>query len=284
MSMKRIFFSLVSLLLSITLMRAQSPWFNVKESGDHIWLIDDHGAANIWLVEGNDSALIIDTGMGSADLLAQVRKLTGKPLIVVNTHGHPDHVGADYQFQTVYIHPADLKMAASINTPERRESAAKNMLKGQSPADNEKYNGVQYETKFIPVEENYIFDLGGRKLKVIETPGHTPGGISLLDEENKILFTGDNNNTLVWLFLRECKPLHLYLETLEKQAAMMSSFSTMYPGHGGPVASDFILDQIKCVKGILDKSLEAKPYESFAGNAMVSTFGRSSVTFNPANL
>jgi glyoxylase-like metal-dependent hydrolase (beta-lactamase superfamily II) len=282
--MKRIFVSLVLLLLSFPIMRAQSPWFNVKESGKQIWQIDDHGAANIWLIEGNDSALIIDAGMGSADLVAQVRKLTVKPLIVVNTHGHPDHVGADYQFRTVYIHPADLKMAESLNTPERRESAAKNMLKGQSPTENEKYKGIQYDTRFIPVKENYIFDLGGRKLKVIETPGHTPGGISLLDEKNKLLFTGDNNNTLVWLFLPECKPLHVYLETLEKQAGMIGSFTTIFPGHGGPVASDFILDQIKCVKGILDKSLEAKPYESFAGKAMISTFGRSSVTFNPANL
>jgi hypothetical protein len=48
--------------------------------------------------------------------------------------------------------------------------------------------------------------------------------------------------------------------------------------------ADFIEDQIVCVKGILDGTLERKPYQSFAGNAMISTAGKASVAFNPENL
>ena len=67
-------------------------------------------------------------------------------------------------------------------------------------------------------------------------------------------------------------------------ADLLREFTTLLPGHGAPMTSDFILDQVKCIKGILDKSLEAKPYQSFAGNSMISTFGKASVAFNPANL
>jgi glyoxylase-like metal-dependent hydrolase (beta-lactamase superfamily II) len=118
----------------------------------------------------------------------------------------------------------------------------------------------------------------------METPGHTPGGICFLDMENKLFFSGDNNNGLVWLFLQNCKPLHEYLVTLEKQASLLNEFTTLLPGHGPEMSSDFVKDQVACVKGILDKSLERKPYQSFAGNAMIATFGKASVAFNPDNL
>jgi hypothetical protein len=78
--------------------------------------------------------------------------------------------------------------------------------------------------------------------------------------------------------------LHEYLTTLEKQAKRISEFTTIFPGHGTPLPSDFINDQIACVKGILDNTLERKPYKSFAGNAMVAVYSRASVAFNPANL
>ena len=55
--------------------------------------------------------------------------------------------------------------------------------------------------EMLPLKDRQVFDLGGRKLEVIATPGHTPGEIVLLDAANRIVFTGDNDNSLVWLFL-----------------------------------------------------------------------------------
>lgn len=261
-----------------------SSWFTVKEAGPKVWVISDHGSDNMYLIEGADSSLLVDTGLGVADLVSYVKKLTSKPLIVVNTHGHPDHAGSNYQFRKVYIHPADSSAARACNLPEARENASKNMTGGNAPSKEEIYTGKPYRTKLISVEDGYMFRLGGRTLRVIGAPGHTPGEICLLDVENKLLFTGDNNNTLVWLFLGNCRPLHEYLATLEKEVKIMDGFTTIFPGHGTPLPSDFIKDQIACVKGILDGSLERKPYQSFAGNAMVAVSGRASVAFNPANL
>lgn len=264
--------------------QTRTPWFTIKELGPGVRVISDHGADNIYLIEGTDSALLVDTGLGSADLAAYVKKLTSRPLITVISHGHPDHAGSDYQFREVYIHPTDSAAARQFNLAEARLSSAKNMQQGNTPADNELFNGKPFNTRMIPVSEGHLFSLGGRTIKVIEAPGHTAGEICLLDIENKLLFTGDNNNVLVWLFLGNCKPLHEYLATLEKQAKIISQFTTIYPGHGTPLPADFINDQIACVKGILDNSLERKPYKSFAGNAMVAVYGRASVAFNPDNL
>lgn len=262
----------------------QAPWFTSKEVGPKIWQISDHGSDNIYLIEGKKSAMLVDNGLGTADLSSYIKTLTSKPLIVVITHGHPDHAGADYQFPEVYIHPADADAAKSMNNPQARAGSAKMMQGANKPAENQIYKGQEYDTKLLPVKEGQVFNLGGRKMEIIETPGHTPGGICILDVRNKILFTGDNNNVLVWLFLQNCKPLHEYLATLEKQKSRISEFTTLMPGHGEPIPSDFINDQISCVKGILDGTLERKEYKSFAGNALISTYGKASVTFNPDNL
>lgn len=285
--MKRYPFLFIFLIInSFIIISGQNPssWFTVKEALPKVWVISDHGSDNMYLIEGIDSALLVDTGLGVADLVSYVKKLTSKPLIVVNTHGHPDHAGSNYQFRKVYIHSADSSAARGCNLPEARENASKNMTGGNAPSKEEIYTGKLFITKLVSVKDGYMFRLGGRTLKVIGAPGHTPGEICLLDVENKLLFTGDNNNTLVWLFLGNCRPLHEYLATLEKEVKKMDGFTTIFPGHGTPLPSDFIKDQIACVKGILDGSLERKPYQSFAGNAMVAVSGRASVAFNPANL
>lgn len=270
--------------LSQAICQNTGSWYQSKEISPKVWIIDDHGADNMYLIVGTDSALLIDTGLGTADLASFVKKLTSKPLIVVNTHGHPDHVGSNYQFGKVFVHPADSSAARACNLPEARANASKNMTGGNAPLKEEIFTGRSYNTKLVAVGEGHLFRLGGRTLKVIDAPGHTPGEICLLDIENKLLFTGDNNNTLVWLFLQNCKPLREYLATLEKQAKKMSEFMTIFPGHGTPLPPDFINDQITCVKGILNNTLERKPYKSFAGNAMVAVYGRASVAFNPDNL
>ena len=260
------------------------PWFSVKEYSKGVWIIGDHGADNMYLVVGKDSALLVDTGLGVADLAATVKKITDKPLIVVNTHGHPDHSGANYQFEKVFMHPADILAAKQFNQPEARARSAGNMTQGSEPREEEKYKGTPYDTKYIPVTEGRTFNLGGRRIQVMETPGHTPGSICLLDIENKLLFSGDNNNMLVWLFLQNCLPLHKYLETLQKQQKRLNEFTTLLPGHGTPVSSDFINDQAACVKSILDGTCQAKEYKSFAGNAMLCSYGRASVAYRPDNL
>jgi hydroxyacylglutathione hydrolase len=287
--MKKNLITLVVILCTFLSMEAQSQpqnasWFTVKEVTSKVWAIDDHKAVNIYLVEGSDSAMVIDTGMGVSDLLAQVRKLTSKPLIVVNTHGHPDHTGANYQFERIYIHSADSADARACSLKSSRESAARNMLRGAVPAEGDLFKGRENHFRFVTVKNGHIFNLGNRRIEVIETPGHTPGSICLLDKEDKLLFTGDNDNTAVWLFLPNCTPLSVYYKTLQSLSKRIPEFTTLLPGHGIPKKSDFILEQVECVRSILDHTCVSESYDTFAGKARLCQYKTASVAYNPDNL
>jgi hydroxyacylglutathione hydrolase len=256
-------------------------WFTVKEIYSNVWVIDDHRAVNVYLTEGTDSALLIDTGIGAADLMSLVKKLTAKPLIVVNTHGHPDHAGGNYQFPKIYINAADTASARKSASQASRAEAAKNMLRGATPGEDEKYKGTEMHSVFVTINNGHVFDLGGRKIEVIATPGHTPGSLCLEDKENKLLFSGDNNNTAVWLFLPESTSLNTYLMSLRNLASRIEEFKSLLPGHGIPKKSDFILDQIECVNSILNGRCIPATYNTFAGRASLCQFGRASVAYDP---
>ena len=64
----------------------------VKKMTENVYLLDEDHAATGYLVVGSEKACVIDTMNGACDLYEEVRKLTDKPLVVVNTHGHPDHI------------------------------------------------------------------------------------------------------------------------------------------------------------------------------------------------
>ncbi|HLN22286.1 MAG TPA: MBL fold metallo-hydrolase [Bacteroidales bacterium] len=279
--MKKYATIILFILLGSACTRSQG-WFKVTETTPKTWTISDNGSDNMYLVEGRDSALLIDTGLGSADIASLAGSLTNKPLIVLNTHAHPDHSGGNYQFEKIYIHPEDIEAARTYNPSSGGNTSAR---QGSKPPENELFKGKPFDTKILPLDDGRIFDLGGRRIQVIYAPGHTPGEICLLDIDNKVLFTGDNTNSLVWLFLPNCKPLHEYLTTLEMLDSRSNEYFTIMPGHGTPLPAGFIKDQIACVKGILSNTIESKPYESsFSGTARVSEYGSASVVFNPENL
>ena len=261
-------------------------WFTSKEVAEGIYCIDDHGGDNMYLVLGKKKALLIDTGTGVSDLKKYVISLTDLPLMILNTHGHPDHVGNNFQFDEVYVHPKDFDYVKQFSSEEFRESMVDNALRNFSDLQSEMIEEVDDYTasKLLPVEEGYIFDLGDRQIEVIETPGHTPGSICLLDKENKLIITGDNNNTVAWLFLDGCLPLEGYVATLTKQKEMSHEFNVLFPGHGEPLDIEFIDEQITCAKNILEGKCEATHYETFVDNAMQCEYKRSRIAFNPDNL
>ena len=249
--------------------------YTATKVADRVWAIVESAATpvNIYLVEGKDSALLIDTGYGYGDLKAYVKTLTKLPMIVVNTHGHGDHNGNNSQFSNIYAHSADFNMLnASFNREKRKKAVA--------PGE------VVAPPTLMPVKEGYIFNLGDRKLEVIEVPGHTRGSICLLDTKNRILFAGDNTNTLVWLFLKDCTPLEVYLKSLQKVAKRSNEFDTVMPGHNEPLPKAFINDQIICVKNILAGTCSPVPYNvgSFSAGAMLCAYNNAQVAYDPENL
>jgi hydroxyacylglutathione hydrolase len=269
--------------------RADAPesWLKATKVAAQVWRIDDHGGDNMYLVEGKSRALLIDTGLGVARLADFVKTLTALPVVVVNTHGHPDHAGGNDQFRSVYAPALDFDAIRAVGRRESRRQMLERTTKaapGAADVLSAEEAARLNPAELVPVEDGHVFDLGGRTLEVIAQPGHTPGEIVLLDAANRLLFTGDNDNELVWLFLPTSRPLEVYLASLRKLKGRDGEFDTILPGHGGALPKAFLAEQIACVESILDGSCRDEPYQSFAGNARVCRQGGAAVAFDPANL
>lgn len=286
---------LVGLLLGVVALRADSApgadapraaeWFTATRIDAETWGISDHGVVNCYLVVGRERALLVDTGYGHANLRAVVRALTSLPLIVVNTHGHRDHSGGDVQFGAVLAHRADFPVIERNATPEQRQRNRETLGTTVVPeAEQFDYARDAQPLALQAIRDGERIDLGGRVLEVIETPGHTPGEIVLLDRAHKLLFAGDHINRLVWLQLAGCLPLETYLASLEKVAARGDEFATILPGHHEPIDRAYLQELIACVRAILDGSAVDEPYRYGQTEGRIAHHARASVVFDPRNL
>ena len=211
----------------------------IIEIANKTYVINEYGLNAMFLLVGDERALRIDTGTGVFDLPLLVMTLTDKPVQVVLTHGHPDHAGAIGWFDEVWAHPDDFDMALEL-TYETRYGYAEGLLKMNPAAPVTAEDTVRFgkKPKMQPLHEGDVLDLGGRKVMVFETPGHTPGGLSFLDVRERIFITGDacNGNTLLLSFGREPHPkqtLSVLKETAEKMIALEPLFDRNYNGHVG---------------------------------------------------
>ncbi|PLV56324.1 MBL fold metallo-hydrolase [Thermotoga sp. SG1] len=229
-----------------------------------VWHITDYRGGSMYLVVGNEKALLIDTGMGEGDLKSFIGSITEKPVEVVLTHAHWDHIMQAGQFERVYLNHRDFQIIELFKIKVDHRN-------------------------FLDVREKERFNLGGRELEVIEVPGHTPGSIVFLDRENKLLFSGDAVGAgHTWMHLPGCLPLREYLESLKKLKEI-DSFEKIYHGHLSgtqlkPFEPDYLEDLIKAVEGVNDGSLkgETYPYGNFKG--LYVTYGKAVLVYNPENI
>lgn len=210
------------------------------------WEIDEFDCASIFLLVGTERALLIDTGIGVGDLEAAVRRITEKPLTVVITHGHGDHLGNAWRFPEIYVHPKDQKNVEYSNIEKRRTypRAMANRMHGARPTIYQTHNLYAYDIgkdvvpadpelvkkqKVYDVTEGMEFDLGGgRIVKVYECEGHTAGQIMLLDEMTRSLFVGDALNYNLGV---QVTPVETTLRGLKKMEQLADKYDDIYNGH-----------------------------------------------------
>ena len=232
----------------------------VKEVRPGVWLMDEAHEATGYLVVGEEKACVIDTMNGYNDLYQAVRKITDKPVTVVNTHGHPDHIFGNMYFEEAYMNPADGELARMFTeSPEFLEYAGE---KGHTMPS------------FRDIRPGNVIDLGGRTLEVFPLPGHTPGGILLLLREDRILFTGDSVNHHLWMQLDGCLPLHEFAKELDRVMFLQDRADIILHGHAQD-ADDISL--LRClrdgVQEICDGKTEGdKPYQWFGGTDLQHPF------------
>ena len=226
----------------------------IQQLRPNVYLIDDAGASTCFLVTGSEKALLVDTANGYEDLHEIVRTLTDLPVIVVNTHGHGDHIFGNVYFDEAWLHPAD--------------NALYDMFFGYAKEQMEQHGLKPCPVK--PLEIGQIFDLGGVQLEVVDLKGHTAGSIGLLDKTGRILYTGDGLNVHIWMQLDHSLPIATLLETLRAlQEKHGGDFDYVAHGHARELRDKEILDWMiqGCEDILAGRTENDQPYPYFGGTA-----------------
>ena len=173
------------------------------------WKLDDHtwiGSGNrvssetLYLIEGEDKAVLLDAGTSIPKLDKIVKRITKKPVSLLLTHGHGDHVGAVGCFDELWMNTADQGMLRN-------------------------YKGTVHH-----IENGQRFDLGGRVLEAFYTPGHTSGSVTFLEVGTDKGYSGDAYGSTNLLVNTD---LSVILNTCEESLEYYkeNGYKYFYPGH-----------------------------------------------------
>lgn len=206
------------------------------------------GTEYIYLLEGEEKALLLDTGYGIGNLRAFVEKLTDKPVLVANTHFHPDHSAGNGEWEEVLLSAGWTVGAPSVLNP------------GAGPCDLASLPHPDYKKTIL--HDGDVLDLGGRKITVLEAlPAHCNSSLFFVDLGHRMLFSGDefeSHQTL--MFDNSCNPDAPYhvekrLENLRRNALRLLEIIGkdwyLLPNHNGtPVSTAYLDDYLRLVDDI----------------------------------
>ena len=269
----------------------------VSEIAKDTYAINEFGLSAMYLIIGEEKALLLDAGCGVCDLAGLVSSLTDKPVMLALTHAHGDHIGGAGAFDNVYVGkgdewPDDAAPEAVFDAEHMRgyvENLGKQGSYDVYDISPEMVKPWPKTPKAVVLNDGDEIDLGGRKLLCIAVSGHTPGGMCFLDESTRILFSGDACNTNLLTFRN---PVHETLAALRYLDTFTGRYDQMWNGHIGYAGKPEALSQPKTTlpdlihicESIL--SGEAKPKEfPFLGRVQYAVeYGVSRISYNPENL
>lgn len=196
-------------------------------------------SGSIWLVEGSERCLLVDTGIGVSPLRGFLEAHTTKPIVAFASVGYYDHAGGMHEFDERLIHEND---AWRVREPDRRNTVLDfyfdNALRAlpHMNFDPESYEITACEPTRL-LRDGSIIDLGNRSFEVLHLPGVTKGTCGLLERETGVLFTGE---ALVWDGMEVYDGEPGYRSTDADHEAFCASMNclkelptkTVYPGHG----------------------------------------------------
>lgn len=185
-------------------------------------------AANCYLLQHPHSRkmLVIDPGEDANYIAERITKLDGKPMAILATHGHFDHILGAGELQMMfgipfYIHEMDTFLVS------RMRETAKYFLSREIVESPPTVDGVLTHGQRLPIEDTV--------LTVVSSPGHTPGSVCFHDTDNGMLFSGDT------IFAKGAvgRTDFSYADkkVLDNSLNKIFSFppkTIIYPGHGKP--------------------------------------------------
>ncbi len=179
--------------------------------------------SNCYLLEHEGHALIIDPSASAASILRRLREDACTLDAILLTHGHFDHIMSIDTLRDacpdvkVYVHKADAPMLTD------GKKNAFSLFFGQDRA---------WREADVLLSDGQEIPLGSSSLRVLHTPGHSPGSVCYLCKEAGVIFTGD---TLFAASIGRCDLWGGSYATLRASLKALRSLDgtlTIYPGHG----------------------------------------------------
>jgi glyoxylase-like metal-dependent hydrolase (beta-lactamase superfamily II) len=227
---------------------ADDPWFEVYDVAPGVFAILEARQAEetiSYLITGSRQAVLFDTGMGIGDIRKVTAQLTKLPIAVMNSHTHYDHVGGNWQFDTVWSMDTEFSRTSAKGSTEAKAEIEPGQVCGALPSG---FDAAAYATRPWKIagykKDGDRIDLGGRTVEVVAAPGHTPDAISLLDRERGLLFTGDTYyRGTIWLYRPETD-LTAYGRSIRRLAALSPQLKLVLGAHNTPVAPPSVLPEM----------------------------------------
>ena len=172
--------------------------------------------------EVSKKGIVIDPGADADVILEAVQRLQLHIQLIINTHGHFDHIMANSEVTAstgapLAIHASD---AGMLTNPLQSFAIFVGQLRPSPPA-----------TVFL--EEGCTVELGSLALKVLHTPGHSPGSVTLWCEEEKAVFSGD---VLFQMGVGRTDfpggSFRVLLQSIKDKLFVLPDETVVYPGHG----------------------------------------------------
>ncbi len=219
----------------------------LHKDGETVW----PASANVLLIRDADGAVLVDVGCGHEDTYLRLKGFISSQGLsirdvhtVVLTHAHPDHMGAmRYLLEEIspriFLHPVEIPLAAEPSRLNVTFDMDLPLRYGINPFNLEEPDILDYFSNLCPmaradathgIDPDGVLEMGRFTFKVIVTPGHANGLVSLFDPESGMLFTADAVGDVVAWYSPTSGGLTGFLEGLDRLAALPASF--VVPSHG----------------------------------------------------
>jgi glyoxylase-like metal-dependent hydrolase (beta-lactamase superfamily II) len=277
-------------LAALTSIDVGNDWFTVYAVAPSVYAITEprqSEGVSSFLVVGAKRAVLFDSGLGVGRISDVVAKLTALPVTVLNSHTHFDHVGGNREFTDVrnldlpFSHASARGEVGEALRDYAKDTLAEDRVCGALPA------GVTSRAYAMPtwqvtaaVKDGERLELGDRTLEVVQTPGHTPDSMCLVDAANGLLFTGDTYYSgEVFLWAPETD-VASYEASIAKLVKLAPGLKLLLPAHGPPVAEPAQLLELD--RALRDIDAGKVTFETTASGRRLYKFGHFSILMNGA--
>lgn len=227
----------------------ENNWFTVDALDDSTFGISEYGQwmkVHSYLFVGTEKAVLVDTGLGVGNIRTIVEALTELPVVVVTSHAHWDHTGGHHLFDRFSAHVLERDWIESSwrrYTKEIGDWLVKEPFSQEPPShfDIKKYRPFGSKVDNLHSDGD-VLDLGGRRLEIIHTPGHSPGHVCIYEEERGYLATADllyQGVLLGGLKFSDPEDYHRSLLRLRE----LPPIGKLLPGHGRLDIENDLLDE-----------------------------------------